>query len=51
MPVQRTREEEEKLHLQVLRSSAIISEDAANKMKRILDKMAQLENRKVETKK
>ena len=51
MPVQRTREEEEKLHLQVLHNGNIIMQDAAEKLKKIWDRVAQLEDKKTESKK
>ncbi len=51
MPVQRTREEEEKLELEAIQNGTVIMADAAEKMKRILDKIAQLDSKKKENKK
>ncbi len=51
MPVQRTREEEEKLELEALQNGIAITEDAISRMKRALERIAQIENKKPENKK
>lgn len=51
MPVQRTREEEEKLELEAIQNGTVIMANAEEKMKKIMNRIAQLESKKKETKK